>query len=530
MKTGDLEFPVKIDGTMAVVYDSGELTEAATSITIPELNGDVDEEYELIARIVSGYDGGCNFRAKFNNDGGNNYGYQLLQGVNATPYAERATPSCLFLVGVDAIGHIGLSQSTIQAKSGYVRTVITKAVGSINGTTVNDINIVGQSWDNTVDNMTSIVVYGEQGTGGLGIGSRIILLKKVTATGGMKCGNLEVQGKIYGVWQEIYNHTILGSIYPTQDADHVKATTKYDAANFYPYHTTDPTKSLTGDWGGTQWLAIEGTVTNQRFHIDLGSAQIITRIYYENSVASGILTNTGVQNFTFWGSNSATAFAELTYGTDTNWTQLTTSQSTLDQHATSDTADPKYITVTNTVSYRYYAFKFADNWGHASLMGVRRIELQTGSEGPQTSLTVSSLTGNTDVLYRLRYRIVANAESYVACQPNNDGTANIYGLQNIQGSNTTIVAQRGALSTGLRMGYMYDNHLLFGELIIYAKSGYVRTALQESFDINTTTIDCLFLQGEAWNDVSTQITSLVIGGAANCLDVGTEIVLERLNL
>ncbi|GAI73245.1 unnamed protein product, partial [marine sediment metagenome] len=63
-------------------------------------------------------------------------------------------------------------------------------------------------------------------------------------------------------------------------------------------------------------------------------------------------------------------------GNDESWTELTVSQNTFDRHIEEDQADPKYITVTNETAYRYYAFKFADNYG-ANYMGVRRIELQT---------------------------------------------------------------------------------------------------------------------------------------------------------
>ncbi len=166
------------------------------------------------------------------------------------------------------------------------------------------------------------------------------------------------------------------SQYPTQDDAHVKATTNR-GASYLPYFTTDPTKSLTGDDASQQWYAVLATITNQRFHIDLSSAKIIRRIYYENSHYLGTYTDGGVENFTLWGSNEATAFAELTYATDTNWTQLTIASSVMDQHVALDQADPKYILVTNTVAYRYYAFKFADNYGQAIVMGIRRIELQT---------------------------------------------------------------------------------------------------------------------------------------------------------
>ena len=166
---------------------------------------------------------------------------------------------------------------------------------------------------------------------------------------------------------------------PAHNDTYVKATTKFDT-NYWPYYATDPAKSLTGAWGTpglNAWACVNGTVTNQRFHIDLGSPKIIRRIYYENGHSSGNFTLYGVNNFTFQGSNTAAAFAELTYATDTNWTQLTIAQSTFDQHVAADQADPKYILVTNTTAYRYYAFKFADTQGAATFMAVRRIVLMT---------------------------------------------------------------------------------------------------------------------------------------------------------
>jgi hypothetical protein len=163
---------------------------------------------------------------------------------------------------------------------------------------------------------------------------------------------------------------------PVHNETYVKPTTIYDIyylANF----ATDPAKSLTGSWESNSWVSHTGNPTNQRFHIDLGEAKIVRRIYYENAHHYGSVTDAGVENFTFWGSNTATAFAELTYTTDTNWSQLTVAQSTFDRHSASDAADPKYILVDNSISYRYYALKFADNYGNGSYMGVRRVSLMT---------------------------------------------------------------------------------------------------------------------------------------------------------
>jgi len=166
---------------------------------------------------------------------------------------------------------------------------------------------------------------------------------------------------------------------PAQSDTYVKATSE-NSADYAPYKATDPTKTLTGAYSGNCWLSYgDGNyITNQRFHIDLGSAKIIRRIYYEPVHDSGIKTDIGVQNFTFWGGNTSSgSFDDLVYANDEGWTELTCSQNTFDEHDTGDNPDPNYITVTNSTEYRYYAFKFADNYGNALYMGVRRIELQT---------------------------------------------------------------------------------------------------------------------------------------------------------
>jgi hypothetical protein len=178
----------------------------------------------------------------------------------------------------------------------------------------------------------------------------------------------------------VTNAAAIVSRYPPAHSNtYVKATSIVNA-NYQPYFATNPALSLTGVASLNAWLSASGSYTNQRFHIDLGSAKIITKIYYENYHSSGAGTDYGVKNFTLWGSNSPTAFAELAYGIDTDWTQIVgLSQSTFDQHTGSDVANPKYITVTNSIAYRYYALKFANNYEAvpANFMGFRRIVLQT---------------------------------------------------------------------------------------------------------------------------------------------------------
>jgi len=159
---------------------------------------------------------------------------------------------------------------------------------------------------------------------------------------------------------------------PAQSATYVKS--GYLNSSFYSWFATDPTTSVTGTPVGNGW---QNTSGQQRFHIDLGSGKIVDRVYYENKHSTGLNTDRGVKDFTLWGSNSSTAFANLTYGTDTDWTELTCDTNVMLEHTGSDIADPNYILVTNITSYRYYAFKFSSNHGSGSYYGIRQLELQS---------------------------------------------------------------------------------------------------------------------------------------------------------
>jgi len=172
-----------------------------------------------------------------------------------------------------------------------------------------------------------------------------------------------------------YNYDYL-SIYPlTQTDTDIKVTTD-GGVNWSSYFATDPSKPVNGDALDNSWRSSGGTVTNQKFNIDYGSNVIVKAIYYENWHDNGNQTEIGVNNFTFYGSNNPDDFSDLVYTDTGDWVELTCSQNTFDRHVPSDVPDPKYITVNNNTSYRFYGFRFSDCYGSAVSMGVRRIELQ----------------------------------------------------------------------------------------------------------------------------------------------------------
>lgn len=181
MKSG----PLKPGSASAIKYDSWvkiyETTLAATasSITISGLTGDTDKEYKLEARIVNGYAGSIGIKVRPNNDTGSNYGYQYLDGTDTTASAGRGATTSVQLCGANQNG-VGQGEMVIQSKSGFVRTFINEETAAVT-TTVSNVTSDGYSWNNTADEITSMVVLADQ-TGGLGVGSNITLWKRAYAT------------------------------------------------------------------------------------------------------------------------------------------------------------------------------------------------------------------------------------------------------------------------------------------------------------------------------------------------------------
>ena len=155
----------------------GEIRGEQTSITISGLAGNTDEEYQLEARIVNGYNGGCNYKLRVNNDSGSNYGMQELYAYTTNKGAARSVLDYWEFQVAAVLGDVGQSKVIIHAKSGYVRTSILEYVKSVVGTTITLIRLAGQSWNNTADEITSLVILADQ-TNGLGVGSQITLWRR----------------------------------------------------------------------------------------------------------------------------------------------------------------------------------------------------------------------------------------------------------------------------------------------------------------------------------------------------------------
>jgi hypothetical protein len=184
---------------------------------------------------------------------------------------------------------------------------------------------------------------------------------------------------------------------PAFTTDYAKATTTSSANIAEGF---DPSLSVLGTgWGAgvALWQSGGGDAgrLNNRVHVDLGSAKTIKRLMYSNFHYEGGYTGRSVKNVILQGSNTESDFLDTVYANNGTW--VTIASYVFLEHAAADSADWQYQLVTNTTAYRYYAFKFADNYGDANFTAFRRIELQTSVPAAPvySDVVKSEAVGNT---------------------------------------------------------------------------------------------------------------------------------------
>jgi len=157
-----------------------------------------------------------------------------------------------------------------------------------------------------------------------------------------------------------------------------------------------------------------------------------------------------------------------------------------------------------------------------------RLAYSTTLTEAATSVTISSLTGDTDVMYRLNIRSSGIGSGEWLLYLNNDSGSN-YGFQMLKGANTTPSAYRAAYTGMYLSGNGLNTDIGQFEGFLYAKSGYLRTMVSSFADgIATTTVTSDGLFGNVWTNTADEITSIVLnGGGANTLGIGTVIELWK---
>lgn len=145
-------------------------------VTFSGLSGNTDEVYRLVARTVDSNTTN-NIRMRFNNDSATNYGYQYLYGNSTSLTANRSSQTFIPVAFTNVDGYVSQGNILIYAKSGYVRTTLNELGIIINGTTVTGVQFRGHAWNNSADEITSIVISAEQDQ--MDTGSYLALYRKV---------------------------------------------------------------------------------------------------------------------------------------------------------------------------------------------------------------------------------------------------------------------------------------------------------------------------------------------------------------
>lgn len=171
---------------LSSLVDTWELVEeknigsATNSTTFSGLTGNTAEWYLMTLMIINDDASGALYGIRLNNDSGNNYGRQLFRAVGSTKSATQGTSdNQIYLVSnTTTQNYYTFANILIAAKSGYIRTYVMDAAENISGASISGIYRVAGSWNNSADQITSIVVVSDQ-TSGIGVGSYIALYRKV---------------------------------------------------------------------------------------------------------------------------------------------------------------------------------------------------------------------------------------------------------------------------------------------------------------------------------------------------------------
>ena len=176
--------------------------------------------------------------------------------------------------------------------------------------------------------------------------------------------------------------TTLITQYPTSwilpgipSTTNVTATSSYSSA-YSAYYAVISTNIATGNWINNAWVSAGSINTNQKFIVCFDIPVIASYLILNNGHSSGTLINSGIKNFSVYGSNNSICFNNVNnYADETYLTFIGTFMA--EQHANADIIDPQIFVLNNTITgngYQYYVLKLANNWGNTSFMSIRRIQ------------------------------------------------------------------------------------------------------------------------------------------------------------
>jgi hypothetical protein len=527
-----------------------------------------------------------------NGDTGANYGYQFIDGNNATTTAARTTGFTSFQLhpySGPLQNELTLFDWLLYAKSGKIRTALLKQTTRITGTTVGDLSMTGECWNNTVDNITYMRIYGSTGQPNpINVGSRLILLKKRELTSGTKTGEIDPQGTTYGHWQLIYDNTLTAAktnlMLTSQMDSYTKLLIHADGADtstaFYDFSNSahaitangnaqvDTAYSKfggasalfdgTGDYltvpdsddfyfgtsdftidfwvrfnsiSGSQHIFSQRVDDNNRWGINKDANDKLNLYFYSGGVGKGVYVMTNA-----WSGLSTGVWYHVVMERNNGCRMFIDGvQQTITETVAFGTNDVGNLAANLVIgAYGNGAEAYLNGWLDEISIS-KGIARWTANFTPPTR-AYNELDGDRDVVYKIIFRNILGASGAysMTLRPNND-TATNYGYQRLYGASTSVGADR-ASSGQLGVYWWTANNvgeIDYGEQLWYVKSGNIRPVVDLiSRNISGTTVTALLLSGQVWNNTTDNIRNINIYSyyAANGLGIGTHVECWRLNL
>ncbi len=145
-------------------------------------------------------------------------------------------------------------------------------------------------------------------------------------------------------------------VVPAYSSTYVKASSTY--SNWYPYKVMNPALITTsGAPNSNIWMAGNATTT-QKFNIDYGEEVLITRFRLINTYSStdSRFMDSSIKNFSLYGTNDATAFANTTYSNTDDLFLLGDFTAAI----ATDYEQYQNFILDTPGTYRYYILRFHD--------------------------------------------------------------------------------------------------------------------------------------------------------------------------
>jgi hypothetical protein len=174
----DIGSGIDVAAVWRKIYDN-TLSSAVTTISITSLDGNTDGEWILQIMGKWAGVGAGSIRVTFNNDIGNNYGYEYIAAADgATTVGNSEGTDHWYLCSFTATNEVSWGRMRIYAKSGLERMGVTHIVNECDGIGVGENMLLGNIWSNTADNITEIDLTATTASA-IDAGTRVIMYKRV---------------------------------------------------------------------------------------------------------------------------------------------------------------------------------------------------------------------------------------------------------------------------------------------------------------------------------------------------------------